>query len=154
MSDTRHRLQERRQASHRYDFDTDAVHRLIRDIYATSAPSHPATINVVEVYTLDRFCSSFPSAQTAHVLLDYGFVELLIDNLTVEHLSVTDQGLVAAWFQAGQPEPSDAFARDIGISGSMIMRDIACKLLDGIVKNDTHRARLMDTLLWSTDDGA
>ena len=82
--------------------------------------------------------------------------------MALEFLSNRGFQWLAKWNAAGRPEKFDengdpgSFVMDgvtYLVTGSMMMRDLASKLVEDIVPDPKKRARLLEKLLWPTDDG-
>jgi hypothetical protein len=156
------RLSRRQAAGSCYAFDRAGIARLVIGIVEASATlSRPGHVDLVEVYTANRYCAAVELHATKTVILDYGFIELLADNIALEYLDNATTRQLRDWFAAGQPEDFGSegvnmFEADGGahhITGTMMLRDVACKFLDDIEPDRGKRERLADSLLWRTDDG-
>jgi len=158
----RDRLARRRSAESPYVFDRPGIGRLVAAIVeAADGPPTPQRVDLVEVYTANKYCAAIEFQAAKTVILDYGFVELIADNVALEYLDHATAQALIAWNAAGEPEtgPSadiDTFEVDgteHHVTGTMMMRDVACKFLDDIVPDAGPRERLADRLLWRTPSG-
>jgi hypothetical protein len=159
----RNALAKRASAEERYPLDQSRVRELIVEIMSRNGRNFPATeISFVEVYTRNRYCAAISLNDNKSVIFDYGFIELLSDNIGIEHLTYHSERLLREWFTAGQPEGGlagdgpDRFVVggvEYNITGTMMMRDVACKLIENIVPETEKRERLTKRLLWRSTDG-
>ncbi|HEY9066319.1 MAG TPA: hypothetical protein VIO33_15140 [Burkholderiaceae bacterium] len=158
-----YRLRLRAEPEAPYAFERARFRSLVQQIVqALPAAEREQCIDIVEVYTGNKYVAAIEYAEGKSVLLDYGFVELLVDNIALEYLTFRTEREMRAWFAAGQPEDwqvDESFAKfDIdgktyAVTGSMMLRDVACKFLNDIVPDAPRRERLMAKLLWRDEHG-
>ena len=155
-------LPTRRKAEQEYVFDRLKISDYINDVI-DNCPFLPtgSKIEVIDGYTLDRYCFTSRIEDEKTVLMDYGFIELVADTMCVEYLSYKNIEGLTAWTRTGRPEkwnqddPGQFEVDGVGyqITGSMLMRDVACKLLEKIEHDSIKRNRLVEKILWPTEDG-
>lgn len=155
----RYQLRLRAEPEAPYVFERERIRSLVEQV-VQSLPdmTRDRCIDIVEVYTGNKYVAAIAYGDDSRsVILDYGFVELLVDNIGLEYLNFRTEREMRAWFAAGRPDDwqvDESFSkfeiggRSYAITGSMMLRDVACKFLHDIVADATRRERLMASLLW------
>ena len=156
-----HHLRRRIPPEERYEFDEGRIRSRVEEVVqAFRGWPRRQQLDIVETYSGNRYFAAIELGDSKSVVLDYGFVELLADNIAMEYSDFHGEQALRDWFAAGQPAGG---LRDnpIGrveidgesqvITGSMLLRDVACKFLEDIVPDPARRRRLMAKLLWRTD---
>ena len=156
----RHHLRMRTAPEARYEFDEAGIRgRVEQVVRAFRGAPRSQQVDIVETYSGNRYFAAIELGESKSVVLDYGFVELLADNIAMEYSDFHGERALREWFAAGQPASGseddpisqiDVDGERLLVTGSMLLRDVACKFLEDIVTDSTRRARLMSKLLWRT----
>lgn len=82
---TNHFLSRRTETLYQYPLNKGAIREKIQSILKSEITDlKNKELNIVEIHTNERMCSA---VSKNYILLDYGFIELLIDNIAFEYLS-------------------------------------------------------------------
>jgi hypothetical protein len=153
-------LAKRIPANDQYEFDRERIRQTVQAIVESGNNSIDTNIEIVETYSMNRYCSAVQLGEYRSVILDFGFLELLADSIAVEFLMTQVQRCMMGWAAEGRLddyEPNDpgSFSfqgQPYFVTGSMMMRDLASKFVEDIVPDSDRRAKLLAKLLWTFDD--